>query len=125
MAEQTVGLMDSVKRLLGTLSGIVSTRLELLSNELQEERLYWMRILLLGVVALFCLGVAALLLTALIVVLFWEDHLIAALAGLSGFFFALGALLVSVMRSKARDKSKLFSASLAELSKDRDQLRDE
>ena len=122
MMEQSAGLMDSLKRLLVTLSDIVSTRLKLLSNELQEERLYWMRMLLLGVVALFCMGVAVLLLTAFIVVLFWDDHRLAVLAGLSGLFFVLGALLVVMTRRISRDKSRLFSASLAELSKDRDQL---
>ena len=122
MAEQSAGLMGSVKRLLGTLSAIVATRLELLSNELQEERLYLTRMLLLSVVALFCFGLAVLLLTVFIVVLFWDDHRLAVLGALSVSFFALGALLVMLLRGKARAKTKLFSASLAELAKDREQL---
>ena len=122
MAEQSAGLMGSVKRLLGTLSAIVATRLELLSNELQEERLYLTRMLLLSMMALFCFGLAVLLLTVFIVVLFWDDHRLAVLGALSASFFALGTLLVMLLRGKARAKTKLFSASLAELAKDREQL---
>ena len=122
MAEQSAGLMESVKRLLGTLSAIVATRLELLSNELQEERLYLTRMVFLSVVALFCFGLAVLLLTVFIVVLFWDDHRLAVLGALSVSFFALGTLLLMLLRGKARAKTKLFSASLAELAKDREQL---
>ena len=39
MPEASWGLMESVKRLLSTLASIASTRLELLANELEEERL--------------------------------------------------------------------------------------
>jgi uncharacterized membrane protein YqjE len=122
MAEQSAGLMESVKRLVGTLSALVSTRLELLSNELQEERLHLTQMFLFAVLALFCFGLAVLLLTLFIVVLFWDDHRLAALGGLSALFFALGTLAAMLLRSKARTKTKLFSASLAELAKDREHL---
>ena len=77
MAEQSNGLMGSVKRLFATLTGILATRLELLSNELQEERLFWSRMILMWVVALFCACVAVLLLTAFIVVAFWDESRLA------------------------------------------------
>ena len=122
MAEQSSGLMGSVKRLFATLTGILATRLELLSNELQEERLFWSRMILLWVVALFCACVAVLLLTAFIVVAFWDESRLAVLGSLSTFFFVLAGLAAYTIRTKSRAKSKLFSASLAELAKDQDQL---
>ena len=122
MPEASSGLMGSIKRLLSTLTSIVSTRLELLANELQEERLYLTRLLLFAALALFCLGLGVLLLTAFVVVLFWDDHRLAVLGVLSTFFFALGTLVAMLLRSKMQAKSKLFSASLAELAKDREQL---
>ena len=117
------GLMESIKRLLSTLTSIASTRLELLANELQEERLHLTQMLLFTLFALFCFGLGILLLTAFIVVLLWDDHRLMALGMLSVLFFALGALMVIVLRSKAQVKSRLFSASLAELSQDREQLK--
>ena len=122
MAEAGSGLMGSIRQLLSTLTSIASTRLELLANELQEERLRLTQMLLFTLFALFCFGVGILLLTAFIVVLFWDDHRLAVLGAMSALFFALGALMVMLLRSKAQAKSRLFSASLAELAKDREQL---
>lgn len=114
--------MGSLKRLLSTLTSIASTRLELLSNELQEERLHLTQMLFFTLIALFCFGMGLLLFTAFIVVLFWDDHRLAVLGVLCTIFFALGTLLAVLLRSKAQAKSKLFSASLAELARDREQL---
>lgn len=114
--------MGSLRRLLSTLTSIVSTRLELLANELQEERLRLTQMLLFALVALFCFGMGILLLAVFIVVLFWDDHRLAALGTLSAIFLALGMLMAMLLRSLARAKSRLFSASLAELAKDRAQL---
>jgi len=114
--------MGSAKRLLSTLTSIASTRLELLANELHEERLYLTQMLLFSALALFFLGLGVLLLTVFIVVLFWDDHRLAVLGVLCILFFALGTVMALLLRSKAQAKSKLFSASLAELSRDREQL---
>jgi len=122
MAEAGPGLMGSIKQLLSTVTSIASTRLELLANELQEERLRLTQMLLFALFALFCFGVGILLLTAFIVVLFWDDHRLAALGTLSAIFLALGTLMAMRLRSKAQARSRLFSASLAELTKDREQL---
>jgi len=122
MAEASSSLMESIKRLLSTLASIVSTRLELLANELQEERLHLTQMLVLALFTLSCFGIGVLLLTAFIVVLFWDEHRLAALGTLSVVFFALGVLTAALLRSKMEVKSKLFSVSLAELAKDREQL---
>jgi len=114
--------MDSVKRLVSTLIAIVSTRLELLANELQEERLRLTQMFFLSLSALFCFGMGVLLLTVYIAVLFWDDHRLAALGGLCILFFVLGALMAMLLRNKAQSKPKLFSVSLAELAKDKEQL---
>lgn len=122
MPEESSGLMGSVKRLVSTLASIVSTRLELLANELQEERLRLTQMLLFYLFALFCFGMGVMLLTVLIVVLYWDDHRIAVLGGLCVLFFVLGTLMATLLRNKAQSRPKLFSASLAELARDREQL---
>jgi len=122
MLEASPGLMGSLKRLASTLTSIVSTRLELLANELQEERLRLTQMLLFALFALLCFGMGILLLTVFIVVLFWDDHRLAVLGGLTVLFFGAGILMALLLRSKAQAKSRLFSASLAELAKDREHL---
>ena len=122
MPEENTGLMTSIRQLLSTLASIVSTRLDLLANELQEERLRLIQMLFLALFAFSCFVTAILLFTAFIVVLFWEDHRLAALSILSAIFLAAGMLATALLYSKAYAKSKIFSASLAELARDRNQL---
>jgi len=122
MPMESSGLIESLKRLVSTLTSIVSTRLELLANELQEERLHLMQMFLYSLAALFCFGMGLLLLTVYIVVLFWDDHRLAVLGGLTILFFGLSMLMAVVLRVKTQSRSKLFSASIAEFAKDRKQL---
>lgn len=114
--------MQGIKRLLSTLTSVVTTRLALLANELQEERLRLVQILILALVTVFCFSVAILLLIIFLVVLFWDDHRLGVLSGLSLLFFIFGTWMAVMLRNKLCAGSKLFSASLAELTKDREQL---
>lgn len=119
------GLVASVQRLTASLLAILSTRLELLANELQEERLRLLQMLLFALFAVFCFATGLLLLNAFIVVLFWDSHRLAVLSGLSLVYLAAGAVLAMVLRAKLGAGSKIFSASLAEFNKDRQALRDQ
>jgi uncharacterized membrane protein YqjE len=116
------GLMESLKRLTGTLLAIFQTRLELLSNEMEEERLRIGQMLLYGSVALLFFGLTIMLLTVFVVVLFWDSYRLQVLGGLTALFFVAGLLVWNALRRVAREKSRLFSSSLAELADDRDRL---
>lgn len=116
------GLLGSIKRLLSTLTQLASTRLELLANELQEERLHLEQRLVYFFAALLCFGMTILLLTVFVVLLFWDSHRLLAMGGLSVVFFVIGMMLVMRLQQMAQKKSRLFSDSLAELAKDREQL---
>ena len=119
---EETGLLASVRRLLSTLISIASTRLELLANELHEERLHLEQMLLFFFSALFCFGMSIVLLSFFVVVLFWDQHRLAALGGLGMAFLAAGVFLAQRLRSMAGKKSRLFSVSLGELASDRQQL---
>jgi uncharacterized membrane protein YqjE len=121
MAESS-GLMGSLKRMALTLLVIFQTRLELLSSEMEEERLNIGQMLLYGSIALFFFGVAILLLTTFFVMFFWDSYRLQVLGSFSGLYFVAGILALNALRRLAREKSKLFSASLAALTDDRDQL---
>lgn len=117
------GLFESLKTLSVSLVSIVHTRLELLSTDVAEEREQLTSFLVLVLVALGCFGVGVVLLAMLVVVAFWETHRLLALAGMTGLFLAAGVGLGWFAMHRVRTKPKLFEASLAELSKDRQQLR--
>jgi uncharacterized membrane protein YqjE len=96
---------------------VLRTRLDLLSNELAEERERVQQVLILAVVTCFCLGLAAVLVTFFLVVLFW-DHRVAVVGVLAILYLAAGIAAGLAMRQKVRQKSRLFSATLGELAKD-------
>lgn len=120
--EESKGLFDSLKGLAASLITIVHTRIDLLSVDLEEERERLLSVLVLMLVALFCLGVGVLLLAILVAIALWDSHRLLALGGLTGIFLAGGAVAFGIARHKLKTKPKLFAASLAELSKDRQQL---
>jgi uncharacterized membrane protein YqjE len=119
---ESTGLMESLKRLAGTLLVIFQTRLELLSNEMEEERLRIEQMLFYASIALFFFGLAFMLLTVFVVVVFWDSYRLQVLGGFTVLYFVAGLLAWNALRLVSLEKSKLFSASLAELADDRDQL---
>jgi uncharacterized membrane protein YqjE len=119
---QQTGLMGSLKTLAATLVGIGCTRLELLSSEIEEQRVWLSSTLLWTFISLFCAAVGVVLVAILLVVVFWDTYRLLTLFILV-FVFVLGSIISSqVALGKARAKPKLFSTSLAELSKDHEQL---
>ena len=119
---QRAGLFDSVKTLAATLVAMGYTRLELLSTEIEEERVRLSSMLLWTLVALFFAALCIVLLTLLLLVVFWDTHRLLVL-GILALLFLLGAVMAGrVVLDKAKAKPRLFASSLAELSKDREQL---
>jgi uncharacterized membrane protein YqjE len=119
---ESSGLMESLKRMTGTLLAVFQARLELLSIEIQEERLCVEQKLFFGSIALLFFGLSTILLTALVVVVFWDSYRLPVLGGFIGLYVVAGLLAWSALRRVAREDSKLFSVSLAALADDRDQL---
>jgi uncharacterized membrane protein YqjE len=120
-APQSAGLLASLRKLAATVVGTLQTRFELIATEIDEERLRILELLLLGSAALFLLMLGVLLLTLFVVVLFWDSYRVPVILGLAVTFLGAGAALAVAARGKAR-RSRAFSATLSELSKDRKEL---
>ena len=116
------GLFDSVRQLAQTAVGLVESRLEIVVTELEEEKLRLRQMLLLAVVAGFCLGVAALLAVMFIVVVFWDTHRLAAMGGLLVLFLGGGVAAALTLARQAASRERLFDVTLGELRKDRERL---
>ena len=116
------GLLGSIKKLVATLVAIVQTRLQLLANEVHAEGLRFAQMLLLGAAAVFFLACGVLLLTLLVIVMFWDTNRLLAIGGFAVLYLAIGAGLAMAARARAAAGSRLFEASLGELKKDHDRL---
>lgn len=117
LAESLHGIVDAGLQ-------TVQTRLELLGIELQEEKLRLTSLALNAVLAGLLLGFGLMFLLVFLTVLFWEEHRLLAL-GISTAICLIGGLLAASKAAHAfRSGTKLFSASLAELTRDRAALRE-
>jgi len=117
------GLFASLKRVIAGLLGIVASRVELLANEWEEERLRLTQALLFALFAFFCFCMGILFLALFIVLFFWQDHPLLVVSVLALSFFALAILFFRLLFGKLSQKSVPFADTLAELKKDVNSLR--
>ncbi len=119
---ETGGLLSALKNIAATLLASGKTRLELLSNEIEEGKLRAIQMGMLAGGALFCFAMGIVLVVALLVALFWEQRL-AVLGLFSAAFLALGGYFLTRLKQASQRPDKMFAASLAELEEDLRQLK--
>jgi uncharacterized membrane protein YqjE len=107
---------------LATLVSAVETRVGIFASELQEERIRLTRMLLLGAVTLFCLGLGITLLSLFIVVLYWDSDRLAVLGILCGLFLGTGFIGAIVLAFLARGQRRPLQATTDTLAKDKKAL---
>ena len=117
------GLFHSLNNFLATFVTIVHTRLELLTTELQEEVRQVGGILLWAFVAAFAAMMGLFLAALAVIFVFWDTHRIAASLAMIGLFVVVTVVAGLVLRHKLSTKPPLLDDTLAELAKDRDQLK--
>ena len=118
----TDGIVQSGRRILAILVGMVRTRLGILAVELMEEKSRIWLMLVLTALALIFASMALLMLSLLVIVAFWDENRLLAIGGLLIFYLAAAAVSFLVLRHKAKVGSPLFASTLRELSKDRGEL---
>ena len=121
--QPVTGLFQSLSNFAGTLIAIGHTRLQLLTTELQEEVRQVGAILLWAFIAAFTALLGLFLAALVFIFAFWDTHRIAASLVMIAVFVGLAVFAVLVLRKKLREKSPMLDDTLAELAKDRDNLR--
>lgn len=116
------GLFRSLRGLLATLAATARTRLELLQVELEEEKLRLAGIGLLAIAAVFFLALSVLVFTFFLILLFWDANRVLATGLIALAYLIAGLCCAAGARYRARSKSTLFAASLAQLDADRARL---
>ncbi|MHB1667223.1 MAG: phage holin family protein [Thiomonas sp.] len=116
------GWTGSLRARLDNLLAAAQTRLELLTVELQEEKLRLARLLFMTVLAALFLGFAAVFAALWITVALWDSHRLLALGLSTGLFVTLGVAAATVAARTVAAGSRLFAASINELNKDRSAL---
>lgn len=117
------GIVQSLRNLAATLVSLLRTRFELLATEIEEERVRFLQLLFWAALALFFFALGIVLLVILYVAVFWDSYRITAIVTLACVFFAAGAGAAMAVRNRILARPRLFSASLDELARDKDQLK--
>lgn len=115
------GLFSALRGTAATLIATARTRVELVGNELEIERIRLVRSLIFGISALFCFGLGILLLVGLVLVIHWESRIVVLSLFGAGFLSAGGLLYAAMLRANRRRQA--FAATIAELEEDLRQLR--
>lgn len=116
-------MLKMIKRMVGTLLTMLQTRAELLAVEVEEEVQRLFGYLILSLVALFCFGIAVLLAIVLVIILFWDTHRVAVVAGLMGFFGVVAVAVGWRVCNSFHNKPRFLAATLDEMSKDIEALK--
>jgi uncharacterized membrane protein YqjE len=120
--EPGAGLFQSLRRLLATALEIAQLRLDLLGNELQQEKLRIFDALAWAAVALLLLGLGLLLGAGLLVALAPEPWRPLVLGLLTLACLGAGAVMLNQARQRLTSPGGALAASRAELARDRDGL---
>lgn len=112
----------SLQNLSITLMAMVQTRVELLGNEVEVEKLRIMRMLLLAQALMFTAIIAALLVVALVTLWLWELRL-GVLGIFATLFLVFAALAYRALMQMVQRSDSPFEASLDQLREDLRQLK--
>ena len=115
-------MLNAIKNIAGTLLATLQTRLALLGNELQVQKLVLAQQLALGLAVVFCLGLGVLLSLALLLVVWWEQRVL-ILSVSTAVFFLLAWWCYAALRRAFSPDEAVFGGTLAALAQDLEQLR--
>jgi len=120
--EPATGILQSLRNLATTLVALLQNRLELLVTDLEEERVRLLQLLFWAAGALFFFALGVLMITMFVVLMLWDSYRLAGIVVLAAVFLAIGVGLALGVYKLMHRRSRLFSASLDELAKDKDRL---
>jgi uncharacterized membrane protein YqjE len=123
-APEPVGLVASLRRLLGTLLETAQVRLDLIAVEIEQEKQRLLMVLLMAVLALLLACVGLVLAAALLVLAVAPPYRLAVLALLVLVFLGAAAALVGRARAVLATPGGIAAASRGEIARDRQALED-
>src|SRR5574337_66744 len=97
-ANRSRGFFEPFRTFLATFVGLIHTRLDLISTELEEERERLKEIVLLGAISFFCLSLGIVLLTLFFVVIFLDTYAFYVLGGFVLLYLGLGVIVGLIAR---------------------------
>jgi uncharacterized membrane protein YqjE len=113
-----MAIIETVGRIGGTLFAMVETRLELAALEIEEETQRLIGFFMLALLSLVLFGIAMLLVSLTIILVFWDTYRLQAAIGLAALFGVAGTIVMFKLKAAFAKRPRMLAATVAELNKD-------
>jgi uncharacterized membrane protein YqjE len=111
------GMFSGVARLFKTLRDVAENRLELFLIELEEERIRLFDALLLLAIGIVCVLMTLVMVTLMVVVIFWDTHRLLVLTLVTAAYAVAAVAAIVKLRSRLQ-RGRAFSVTLEQIKKD-------
>ena len=113
-----MAIMETVGRIGGTLLAMVETRLELAALEIEEETQRLIGYFMLALLSLILFGIAMVLVSLAIILVFWETYRLQAALGLAALFGIAATVIGMKLKTAFATRPRMLASTVAELNKD-------
>jgi len=120
--EAPAGLFAALKRIVATLLASGRTRLELLGNEIEEEKQRAVHLLVMAQGMVICLAIGMVFTVFFLTAVFWEYRAF-VLGMAAALFLVFGAVFYAAFNRATQRRERMFAASIAEFEEDLRHLR--
>ena len=120
----SIGIFETLKKALSNILEIFHTRIHLLSVDLEISLQRLFGIFWLAIIALCFISLGIVLLSVLLIIIFWDTHRVLVTSILLISYLSLGAILLWIAMRRLKNLPPIFESTLSELKKDRDHLTD-
>jgi len=112
------GLFVSLRSFWSVLLAILYTRLDLVTTELEDEATRLVKVLVSGLLSIFCLHAAFFFAMLFILAAFWDTHRLLVIGGIFGIYLVAGIALILIARNLVLSRPRFLSQTIAELRRD-------
>ncbi len=113
-----MAIFESVGRIGGTLIAMVETRMELAALEIEEESQRVLGYFALALLSLILFGIAMVLVSLTIILVFWDSYRLEAALVLAALFGVASALVGMKLKTAFKTRPRMLASTVAELNKD-------
>ncbi len=113
-----MAILETVGRIGGTMLAMVETRLELAALEVEEESQRLLGYFALALLSLILFGIAMVLVSLAIILVFWETYRLPAALVLAALFAGAGTIVGMKLKTAFKTRPRMLAATVAELNKD-------
>jgi len=113
-----MAIFATVGRIGTTVLAMIETRLALAALEIEEESQRLLGYFMLALLSLILFGIALVLVSLTIILVFWDSYRLQAAIGLAALFGVAATVIIMKLKSAFAARPRMLASTVAELNKD-------